>query len=223
MENNSNKLSIPELARKMENQLLDPRTLDRRILQKCSIFFKSRGYSNEQISEILKVSIRTTERYLKNIREENSLKIGSNFQQELLGGVLNNLKLRYQRLLRLSYSWDLSDYEKARIVLMCQQVEMDGVALLTQLGYLSKEQGIEDVEFAEEEAEKVRIGLKESTRKKFDSLSAQQKNMALEYWKSMQEEAGEKIDKIMEKLLAENEKRKRGVLQLVCSVAVLCN
>jgi len=218
-----NDLSIPELAQQIEDRKVDPKIFDKVALRKCAIFFKRRAYSNEDIAEILGVSSRTAMRYLRKIRAENSLKLGVNFQQELLGGILNNLKLRYQRLLRLSYSCNLSDYERARIVLMCHQVEMDGITLLNRLGYMSKEQGMEEVNLIKEKAEEEHKRLKGEIKKQLEALTVSQDNALRERWTKLYNEAMWQLEKMVEKFTAENEKRKKGVSQLVCSVTVLCN
>ncbi|MFA5039629.1 MAG: hypothetical protein WC732_08130 [Candidatus Omnitrophota bacterium] len=222
MKNNSRELSISELVQQLENKILEPGSLDKTVLQKCAVLFKNRGYSNEDISEILKVSSRTIDRYIENVRSETSLMVGINFQKELLGEILNHLKLRYQRLLRLSYSDKLSDFEKARTVCLCHQIEMDGVALLSRLGYLSREQGLGSINHAEEEAEESDKQLQEMIREQAGKLSMQQRNSIDELLRTIEVEREARVRKMAISFFEENENQDRGV-SLFCSVTVLNN
>jgi len=223
MGSNNEELSIPELAHQIENHKIDPKIFDKVVLRKCAIFFKRRRYLNEDIAEILGVCGRTVDRYLQKIKAENSLNLGINFQQELLGETLNNLKLRYQRLLRLSYSDNLSDYEKARTILLCHQVEMNGIAFLIQLGYLSREKGLEDMNLIKEKAEEEYEELCEVCKKQLEALSIAQDDAVREFWSRLRREALEQAQEMIARFIAENEKRKRGRSQLICSVTVFCN
>ncbi len=202
-------LSIPELARLIENQTVNSKMLDKTVLEKLAVHYKSRrGYKKEDIAEILQVCSRTVERYIANVRVENSLKIGANFQNELLGEMLSNSRLRYQRLWRLSYSDNLSDYEKTRIIFMCDQIEMNEATLLSRLGYLSKEQGLDAIESVKKEVEEMDRGEIESLKKRMNSMNSQQWQNILDVSRAMGNERGAVIGKMIEGYEAENEKQK---------------
>jgi len=226
-------LSVTELAKKIENQIIDPRILSKELLEKCAVFYKARrGYSNEDIAEILQVCTRTVERYIKNVRLDNSLQIGSNFQNEVLGEVLNNLRLRYERLWRLSYSNQLSDYEKARVIFMCDQIEMNELLLLSRLGYLSKEQTLDVLKELKEEMEDLKRKNNELVDERLHSLTSQQFQHLREVWKAKSAET----DVVLEKVVADYEVENKRQIELTghvddfeklfCSVNVingLCN
>lgn len=224
MENNSKDLSIPEVAQQIENRKIDPKMLDKAVLEKLAVYYKSRrGYKKEDIAEILQVCIRTVERYIANVRSENSLEIGVNFQDELLGEILSNSRLRYQRLWRLSYSDNLSDYEKARTILMSDQIEMNEIAFLSRLGYLSQEQGLDTVENIEEEAKEMGRELKESVKKQISLLNSQQWQATLNVFKSEKQKAEAMLEKMIKNYLVENEKQKNMTGDVAVFTKLYCN
>lgn len=226
-------LSISELAKKIESQIIDPKMLSKEVLEKCAVFYKvRRGYTNEDIAEILQVCSRTVERYIKNVRLNNSLQIGANFQDEILGEVLNNLRLRYERLWRLSYSDQLSDYEKARVIFMCDQIEMNKLLLLSRLGYLNKEQALDAFKELKEEMEDLRRRDNELRDERLRSLTSQQFQYLREVWKAKSAETEVVLEKIVADCEAENERQIEltghvaDFKKLFCSVNVingLCN
>lgn len=218
---NINDLSISELARQLEKGQIEPKVLDKALLEKCAMLFYSRGYKSEDIAEILKVCSRTVERYLENVREDNCLEVGAHFQQKFLGEALNSIKSYRQRLLRLSYSYELSDYEKARTIFMCLQVDMNGISILRDLGYLSKAQGAEDIQLAKEEEEKNKNKMSEWVKKQIATLSTKQKNMVMASMKLMLNDASNKVEEMIKDLLAKNAKRQVGISSLVMRVTVV--
>lgn len=78
------KMLIEEIANKLEVGLISPGTLDKETLAKCALFFKSRRYSEDEIACFLDVTVRTVERYIKKIKMENALRLGENFQKNLI-------------------------------------------------------------------------------------------------------------------------------------------
>lgn len=138
------KISIGELVKKLENGEVNPRTLDKKILQQCTIYFKTRGYSSEEIAEILGVNERTVQRYLSRVREGNLIIPNVGFQIRCASTFINNWQSQYQRLLKLSYSNELTDNEKVRVIYLLHQLDINKIAALDRLGYLTKAQGMED-------------------------------------------------------------------------------
>jgi predicted transcriptional regulator len=226
-------LSISELAKRIESQIIDSKMLSKEVLEKCAVFYKARrGYTNEDIAEILQVCSRTVERYIRNVRLDNSLQIKTDFQNEILGEVLNNLRLRYERLWRLSYSDQLSDYEKARVIFMCDQIEMNKFLLLSRLGYLSKEQALDALKELKEEMEDLRRKNSELTDERLRSLTSQQFQHLREVWKAKSAETEVVLEKIVTDCEADNERQLEltghvgDFKKLFCSVNVingLCN
>ncbi|MCK9573474.1 MAG: hypothetical protein M0R20_03620 [Candidatus Omnitrophica bacterium] len=223
-----NDLAIPELAQYIENKKIDPKALDKIVLEKLAIYYKSRrAYKTEDIAELLQVCSRTIERYIANVRSTNSLAIGVNFQNELIEEILNNLRLRYQRLWRLSYSDNLSDFEKARVIFMCDQIEINEVMLLSRLGYLSREQGLDAIESVKEETEEVGRSRSESVKKQLSLLNSQQWRTAYDFFKVRMHEIDVVLEKMVKDYLAENERQKTMAgdvavfVKLYCSVFVV--
>ncbi|MGA2774970.1 MAG: helix-turn-helix domain-containing protein [Candidatus Omnitrophota bacterium] len=138
-------LSLAELAKQLEIKIVDPATVDKKDLMKCALFFKSRGYSSEEIADHLKVDVRTVQRYIQQMRLENSLEFGPDFQRRIVREVIDDYAVRQQRLLKLSYAEDLSSYEQAKILFMCHQLQLSSMMLLERLGYLNKATGTSDL------------------------------------------------------------------------------
>jgi len=203
-------LSIAEIAIRIENSSLDPTLIDREILQQCGVFYRSRGYTNDDIAELFKVCKRTIERYFADVRLQNSINIGPNYQQELLGEVLSNYQLRYRRLLRLSYSGEMSDYERARVVSLCHQIEMDSMDLLSSLGYLSKERGMKEVEEITVMADRENRKYDPETKKKLQSLTPEQRETIDRRFHELHTLANSKAIRMIMKCAEENEKRIKG-------------
>lgn len=196
------KKSIFDLVKDLEKKAVKPSSLSREALRKCADVYKGRGYSNTQIAEILEVDEKTVQRYIKQQREENSLTIGKNFQKNIVGEIIRNWKTQYQRLLKLSYSDDLTPNEIMKAIYLAHQVEKDGVALLERLGYLTKEV------FAPEYQEESRILVIKSgdidldKTPAFQSLAAEKKEKILVMMKERNKFTRE-INKLMKEFTGE--------------------
>ena len=130
--------SIFDMAKQLESGKIEPVALTKEILVKCANIYKSRGYSNGQIAEILDVDEKTIQRYINIQREENALSLDVDFQKRMVSEVVNNWRAQYQRLLKLSYSEELTPSEIMKAIYLAHQVEKDGSELLERLGYLQK-------------------------------------------------------------------------------------
>jgi DNA-binding CsgD family transcriptional regulator len=131
-------MTITERAKKVEDRVIDPKTLNKKECRQLAMYYKSRGYSADEISECLKVSPRTVLRYIETVRAENSVNIGRDCQKVILGEFISGLKSRCQRLLKTSYFNDLPPFEMVKVLCMLHQMEKDGIEILEKLGYLSK-------------------------------------------------------------------------------------
>lgn len=202
VDNNPAKMSIFELVKQLEKGAVNPASLSKDALRKCADVYKARGYSNSQIAEILNVDDKTVQRYIKQQREENSLTIGDNFQKNMVGEIIRNWRNQYQRLIKLSYSDDLTPNEIMKAIYFGHQVEKDGVELLERLGYLTKEV------FAPEYQQESKIIVIKSGDvdvnkfPAFQNLSTEQKEQIV---KMMDErnEVARKINKMMKDLTGE--------------------
>ena len=131
--------SFLEITSELEKGSLSPKALTRSMRKECVRYYKAKGYSALEIASILKTSTRSVFRHLAAARKENAFSVGPSFQREIVGEVLNDLRSQHARLVRLSYSDELDDYEKVRAICATCQVEKDMVAILERLGYLNKE------------------------------------------------------------------------------------
>lgn len=115
---------------------LKPEGLNRQNLIDCTEALKQRGYTNIEISRLLKMSRRTVQRYLEKIRENNSLVPSDEFQETFVGEMLGNFREQYQRLVRMSYQRDISASKQMRAIgAACQVMKMQ-FDTLRDLGYL---------------------------------------------------------------------------------------
>lgn len=133
-------LHIAEVVKQLEEQTVDPKTLDKMVLQDCAVLLKNRGFSSLEIAKVLKVDERTIQRYIKIYRSKIKLELGENFQQELIAEIVNNMRLRCQRLWRLVYSGLLSASEEARTICAIHQIEMNKLSMMERLGYIQESQ-----------------------------------------------------------------------------------
>lgn len=144
MKNNERRaiVNIVELVRQIEDRTLDPKTLDKKTLSRSAMILRSRGHSNIEISDLLKVDERTVLRYMKKAKSEVTIDFNADFQKEIAEEIMNDARQHSQRVLRLSYSRDLSASEEARIISMSYQIMLSGAIFLEKLGYLYKDIGI---------------------------------------------------------------------------------
>ncbi len=150
------KVSIRELTKQLEVGELNPGTLGKKVLRQCALYFKTHGYSTEEIAEILGCNIRTVQRYTRGAIEANMFNIDSRFQCRIAEEFINNWKLQYQRLLKLSYSEDLLEVERAKIIYALHKLDVDRITTLEHMGYISQTHGIEDVKTTTRETEIIR-------------------------------------------------------------------
>jgi len=139
----SPKISIAELVRRLEEKSISSGALDRRTKKECLVHcVVIRGYKSRDIKEVFGVEIRDAQRYIRAIRHENSLRVDKYFQKKVVDDYYHNWQSRYQRLLRLSYSDKLSDAEMVKTIFRLEQLEINKIAVLERLGYVSREYGI---------------------------------------------------------------------------------
>ncbi len=202
--------SILELAKQLENKTINPTGQRKGDLKKCADLFKSRGYSNTDIAEILDVDEKTVQRYIKDQREENALAISSNFQKQIVGEIVRDWHKQYYRLLRLSYSEGMTANEVMKAIYLAHQVEKDGIELLERLGYLSKSVGMDDIKGAlarEEKEEQVRKEL-EPLNQALEKITYMQRNDVHMFLVGRFNEVEVEAVKMAENIFAENEKKR---------------
>lgn len=142
----ASKMTIAELAEKIETKAISPAMLGQSAKIRCAIFFITvREYSTEDVAMLFCVDVRTVQRWIKHIKAEVSLSLGVNFQKDIVADFLKKWNGQRQRLLRLSWSSELSELDKAKIIAMLHQLDMNKMVVLEKLGYLSKAQGMADM------------------------------------------------------------------------------
>ena len=175
------KTSIEENAKKLEEGIINPKSLDKKTLAEYAIFYKSRRYPEERIARILCVTKRTVERYIKKIKMENSLQLGENFQKNLLNEVMYYWQESLRRLTHLSYKQGLRPYEECKMIHMCHEVMMDGIALLERLSYLDKQQSMLDITSKNDHAMMIDKIMRDPLMKKSKKLTQEQRNEVAEF------------------------------------------
>jgi len=205
--------SIFGLTKQLEHRLISPASLRKEDKKKCADLFKSRGYSNTEIAEILEVDEKTVQRYIKDQREENALAITSNFQKQQIEEVIRHWHAQYYRLLKLSYSEGMTTNEVMKAIYLAHQVEKDGVELLERLGYLTKETAEKDIKTAlerewEEEEKREKTRKKSVPEEIIDKLDAIQRNTIKEFLLRKDDEKYKEAMKMAEDFAVENGKKK---------------
>jgi len=206
-------MTVAEWAKKVEDRVIDPKTLNKKERRQLAVYYKSRGYSVDEIRECLKVSPRTALRYIEKARAENSVNIGRDCQKVILGDFVNGLRSRCQRLLKTSYSDELSPFDKAKVLCMLHQMEKDGIEILEKLGYLSRSNTFTAMKTEEEtDYRKEMKRLSKKTKDVCEQLSGAV--LEAEYPSSysndpkaiVMEEANKAVDKTLEEIKREIDK-----------------
>jgi len=131
-------MSVYDIAMAFEQGKMDPVKVEKDVLIECALVYRSKRYPISQIAAILKVDSRTVSRYVAEARKNNAIKANPFFQAEFVGDSLNNLWAQYARLIRWSYSDELSESDKIRAALSACQIQKYAIELMERLGYLSK-------------------------------------------------------------------------------------
>lgn len=148
------------------------------------MIMKRRGYTNSEIGQLLKITSRTVQRYASKARGENSLVATSDFQKNFMNETIGNLQAQYYRLIRISYSDEISDSEKIRAIFAACQVLRDMIGILGRFGYLSESNTLEAREIEKKKHPDSALGLMGEA---FDALTPEER-----------EEAGKHLQAFME-------------------------
>ena len=68
--------------------------------------------------------------------------VDEHFQGTIARDFYYGFRLQYKRILRLSYSDDLSDAEKIKAIALLHQLDVNKIAALERLGYISRGHGM---------------------------------------------------------------------------------
>ncbi len=156
-------VSVFELIKQIENGTLDPKTLSNDQKLMCVEGMRGRGYTTAMIAEELKVHRKWAYRAVKGLKDDDKkFVIFPGFQKQLVSEIHRSWEAQHSRLIKLSYSAELSSGDRMRAILAAHQVQKNGLQLLLDLGYIGRHVTERDVRQAEEEKQK----RKEEAKKK---------------------------------------------------------
>lgn len=225
-------MSISELIRQLKEGAINPKTLDR---MKYIKSLMDHGCKNVEIAELFEVSLRTIERDMVKIKKINALKLGPDFQKEVLGEIADNEKSRYQKLLQLLNSKDLPVQQQVKISSLLHKMDVDKVVYLEKGGYVSKTHGEHEIQETvyriSEIRERKAMGKRWMQRNR---ITSEQRGELADYFQHcmyylphLEKEIRKNVNKKLDYFISENIKQGkdyiRGVgpfAQLYCSVLV---
>lgn len=121
---------------RIKDGLLDPKTLSKEDrLPYIEVLF-SEEYTEMQIAEIMKVSEKTIQRDIKDIREKNSLSPDVIQAKQIIGDFFKKALLHHGRLVRLSREKGTSDENKIQAEFLAWRILKEMIAAMQSLGYL---------------------------------------------------------------------------------------
>jgi hypothetical protein len=129
-------LSILAGLQKIKDGLLDPKAISKEDRQSYVEVLLGEEYTEVQIAEILKVSDKTIQRDIKDIREKNSLSPGVTQAKQIIGDFFKKAMLHHGRLVRLSREKGTSDENKIRAEFLSWTILKEMIAAMQSLGYL---------------------------------------------------------------------------------------
>ena len=210
-------MTILELAKQVEDRVIDPSTLSSEKKRLCAEIFASRGYTPAMIMELLGVNYKWVYRHLKKARGQNSIIIKPGYQQNLISEVFRSWQAQYGRLIRMSFS-DLSVADQLRAILAAHQIQRNGIEMLERLGYLDRAITVEDKRLVlEQEVRKKEEKVKE--RKSIDTpltkitnqLSPQDRALVIQWLDHAERRVDKEFEEILNKAQALLDERNRRV------------
>ena len=199
---NSATMSVYDIAMAIELGKLDPGHVEKDTQIDCVFVYRARRYPIAQIAALLKVDVRTVSRYVAEGRKKNAIKASSDFQAEFIGDSLNNLWAQYARLIRWSYSDELSEADKIRASLSACQIQKYAIELMERLGYLSPKNT--EVEIKKELASQFGEDGAEGWEQDMDLLTRDQLALAASAKLQKQQELNEFMEGLVKALVKEN-------------------
>lgn len=133
------KMSVQDIVKALEDKSISLEEVDKNILKECVVVMKNWGYRNSEIGNLLKVSDRSVQRYVSDVRESNSLATTADFQKRFMAEAISNFRTQYYRLIRISHSEGVTTFEKTRAIFAACQVLKDVIVIMERLGYVSIE------------------------------------------------------------------------------------
>lgn len=206
-------LSIKEIAKKLENEDIAVDSLDKVTIQGCVCYWKKKQYSDRMIGTILGKDQRTIRRYMKTVRDSNSLRIEHDFQRKYLTEKLQECRFIREQYLEMLRLGDSSIQEKVKVANGLQQIAKNEFAFLEKLGYINDQiTSAERTELlrAQDELKRKREKKKQIRDKAepwkyvMSELNTDQNNEIYKTIDKCDQEAREKIDRLIDKFDKQN-------------------
>jgi len=124
------------ILQQIKDGQLDPTNLDRETKLHCVELLRGEGQTIYQIAQITKQSERQIKRYIKEIKEKNSLRHDPEFESQFMGDLIARANNSFSHLLRLARSKDGSISEKAQAELAAWHILHGLAKFLQSSGYL---------------------------------------------------------------------------------------
>ena len=129
-------ISAVELLQNINTGLTDPKLLDKLSRQRCIELLIAEGYRRPQISQVLKVSEKTVNRDMKEIRARNELTPDIGFAKQTIGDFFQKAINHHAYLTRLARSKEANTSEKVSAEYAAWRVLRELVDKFQSLGYL---------------------------------------------------------------------------------------
>ncbi len=205
------KMSVQDIVKALEDKSISLQEVDKNILKECVVVMKNWGYRNSEIGNLLKVSDRSVQRYVSDVRESNSLATTADFQKHFMAEAISNFRTQYYRLIRISHSEGVTALEKTRAIFAACQVLRDVIVIMERLGYVSIENTLK---LRVQEEEQIRLNDHLAKRvtefsPDYKTLTIDQQGEIIERLKKQNDHTDELFVKWISDIAADN--RKKGI------------
>ena len=133
---NPDEVSVHSILSEIKEGKLDPSSLSKEVRQLCVSALILEGHLPSTLAPLLKVSDKTVQRDLKEIREQNALKPSAELAKQLIGDFLQSSRTHHSHLMRLARTKEASVNEKVYAESTAAQTLRDTIKTLQSLGYL---------------------------------------------------------------------------------------
>lgn len=137
-----NKISIEELARRLETGQISHAEINAKAKMKCAMYLKKWGREPEYIADKLKVCKRTLIRYADKVQAEVLASLGKNHQKKLQIDFVANSMEQSRRLIELTHSRNVGPLAIAKIICLHQQYHLNLIQALQGFGALEEQEPV---------------------------------------------------------------------------------
>ena len=102
----------------------------------CIEYLACNGHNNAELSEILKVSVRTIQRYKQVIRQQNAFQVTADFKEQQIGGLVKSAETLTERLMQISSKNGTFNKDKINALELTWKIQKETVRMFQSLGYL---------------------------------------------------------------------------------------